>query len=484
MKLIDHFDTFMKDVVNLNDTRISQLDGSVEALQGVLRASDWEPKIKSFAAQGSWAHKTIIRPVDGKAFDADLLVFVKPVDGWGAKQYLTTLREVFASHGTYKDKVRRYSHCVTIEYAGEGKVDIAPCVVDRVSPGGYEVCNFNTDGFEQSEPSEYTQWLSERNSWAGKNGLRKVTRLLKFLRDIKRKFTCPSVLFTTILGERLSLKDSLNFTDFSDLPTALKTIVDRLDDWLQANPSRPTVTNPVLSGEVFSDLWDDARYGNFRDKIHTYREWIDDAYGETDRDESIGKWQRVFGDDFAKGAVVEKAARVSEEAVSLAKGAALARPGFQGDLVTLFTTFGRSVLPPGFDRLPHKKRPIWKRVSQAPFRVGVSATRHSARDRGVWIDSPLSGTPLSKGQWLRFQALTETGTPLGGDFEVQWRVANTDREASRENQLRGGFESSNDGSCRWEHLAYRGVHSVEAFVVRKRDGMLVAQSDPFYVVIE
>jgi len=33
-------------------------------------------------------------------------------------------------------------------------------------------------------------------------------------------------------------------------------------------------------------------------------------------------------------------------------------------------------------------------------------------------------------------------------------------------------------------LKYRGVHLVEAFVIRKRDEVLVGQSEPFRVMIE
>lgn len=33
-------------------------------------------------------------------------------------------------------------------------------------------------------------------------------------------------------------------------------------------------------------------------------------------------------------------------------------------------------------------------------------------------------------------------------------------------------------------LEYRGVHFVEAFVIRKRDNVQVSRSEPFYVVIE
>jgi len=485
MKLLDHFREFMTEIVNLNDTRVDQLEKSIVTLKGVIRGSAWGPKVSSFEAQGSWAHKTIIRPVGDNAFDADLLAFVEPVEGWDARKYLTTLRSVFVNLAPYEGKVTRSSHCVTIEYAGERKIDIAPCVVDRTGIPRFEVCNHDRNEFEESEPKKYTDWFVQRNAWTGGNGLRKVTRLLKYLRDIKGTFTCPSVLFTTLLGYRIDWLDDANSKEFNDLPTSLKTIMSRLDNWLQTRPLRPAVTNPVLPSEAFSDLWDDAQYANFRERIHTYRAWIDDAYDETDLDESIGKWQRVFGDQFAKNAAMEKAALVSEDAASrLSESTVLAGPSSLGDLVALFTRFGRQILPKGFDRLPHKHRPRWPALSIPPFRVSVVANRHTARN-GAWVAPVASGDgPLPKHQWLQFRARTEDGSPLAANFEVHWRVTNTDRAAREADCLRGWFDRGNDGASRWERLQYRGVHSVEAFVVRVDDQMLVSQSDPFYVVIE
>ena len=64
MKHVDLFKDFLKDVVNLNDTRVSELEKSTEAIKDAVRASDWKPRIKGWMAQGSWAHKTIIKPVD------------------------------------------------------------------------------------------------------------------------------------------------------------------------------------------------------------------------------------------------------------------------------------------------------------------------------------------------------------------------------------------------------------------------------------
>ena len=67
---------------------------------------------------------------------------------------------------------------------------------------------------------------------------------------------------------------------------------------------------------------------------------------------------------------------------------------------------------------------------------------------------------------------------------MQWRITNTGAVAIAKGQGRGGFECENMSQGRWEQLAYRGVHMSEAFVIRRSDDVLVAKSDPFYVVIE
>jgi hypothetical protein len=108
MKLISDFKDFLNDTVNLNQTRIDRLEDRVEVIKDSIRSSDWEPRISVFIEQGSWAHDTIIRPVDGGEFDADLLVKVHPVDGWSAAQYVKELGRVFRDSGRYGDKTVVY----------------------------------------------------------------------------------------------------------------------------------------------------------------------------------------------------------------------------------------------------------------------------------------------------------------------------------------------------------------------------------------
>ena len=368
MKLVDLFTTFLKETVNLNQTRIDLLDSSVDALKDFVRGSDWEPRIRGFEEQGSWAHETIIKPVDGGEFDADLLVMVDPVKGWSAADYVRRLGEIFGASGVYKDKVKTWDFCVTVTYAGERKVDLAPCVMSLSRQGSLHVCNHSTNTFEESAPVEYTNWLKERNTYSGSNSFRKVTRLLKYLRDIKMTFTCPSVLLTTLLGMQIEWWDK-DLQDFTDVPTTLRTVIHRLDDWLQARPSKPLITNPKLPSENFGGMLTEAQYVNFRRFIHKYRGWIDEAYDAEDRAESIKAWQRVFGDEFAYGETVRVAKAMSEDSASL-REELLSTTAQQTDLVEQVRRYGISILPALFKRQPHMKEPPWisgpARIIQRP----------------------------------------------------------------------------------------------------------------------
>jgi hypothetical protein len=301
------------------------------------------------------------------------------------------------------------------------------------------------------------------------------------MRDVKRNFTCPSVLLTTLLGYRMSSLDTMG-SAFDDVPTALKTIIGRLDDWLQSNPIRPAVLNPELLSEDFARLWDDSQYGNFREKVNLYRGWVDDAFDEADRDESIGKWRRVFGEEFSKSVDLQEAVSVGSKAIVLAKAADSSAVPPSGDLVSLLARYGTRVLPPALRHLPYMHRPKWRVARQSPLSVSVRASLYT-RQYGSSAQSVASLQPLPKQYWLKFEAVGQSGPFWPSDFEIQWRVTNTDREAVQANSLRGDFYPSNDGDSRWEQLSYRGVHLVEAFVIRKRDKSLVGTSQPFYVVI-
>jgi hypothetical protein len=480
VKNTNEFVSFLRDEVNLNQTRIDTLQERVNAVTGFLTASKWGPTISRFSPQGSWAHKTIIRPPGDQGFDADLVAFVAPVAGWSASQYLLTLRQTFWDSQIYSDKASLRTRCVTLTYAGDFEIDVVPCIVSR--PGAtsrFEVCNRTDDVFEATDSEAYTAWFEERNRWAGNDRLREVTRLLKYLRDIKGTFTCKSILLSTLLGQRLTVLNSLvQPAWFEDTPTALRTMIDWLDDYLQAHPQLHEISNPVLAVEKFTRHWDDDKYTTFRDTVHRYRGWIDDAYAEKDPAESILKWQRVFGDEF-KGQAGTSIVKIAEAA---AAPAAVGLPFL--DAVAAVKQIGLQALRGIKTLLPWVKPLPWRMMSQT--KIQIRATMHQDQSGNRLVGSCQSGQVLPKGVHIRFEAYAPGGTTYSmmKDFEVQWQVVNTDSDAWRVGGLRGGFYASSKPGMRWEATQYHGVHWVQAFVIRRRDRACVAQSDRVFVVIE
>jgi hypothetical protein len=446
VKCVPELSTFLVDEVNLNQTRIDTLASRVGTIETFLTNSTWQPKIRGFSPQGSWAHRTIIKPAGDSPFDADLIVFVDPVPGWRPTDYIVELRAVFRASDRYRELASMSTRCVTLTYAGDFCLDVVPCVVDRHSPGTLEVCNRKDDAFEPTNPLRFTAWLDERNLWVGSNQLQHVIRLIKYLRDIKGTFSAKSILLTTLVGSQINPLDAREENQkawFSDLPTALRILVGRLDNLLQANPAMPTVRNPVLPTEHFNRHWDQENYDNFRDKIRQYREWIDDAYADADRDESVAKWRRVFGEEFAKGVVAERATKVAS--VVLAESHL---PG--ADIVDAVSRFGRAILQRLPRNLPHVSRPTWRTVKPgSDVVVQIRAGEYLQRD-GDRVDVLESGRVVPKTRELLFEAVTATGMPFPtSDYDVRWRVVNTDQEAARAGGLRGGFYKSRRPGARW-----------------------------------
>lgn len=184
-----------------------------------------------------------------------------------------------------------------VSYANDMHVDIVPHVI--LSGWREVIVNRDENIWEDTNPQGFTDWMKKQDQIAGGN-LRRVIRLIKFLRDHKNSFTgTRSILLTTLLGERVSeLSKMSDPSCYSNLPTALRTIVTDLDEWLQARPNRPSIADPSGSGVTFDHRWSDETYSYFRDRIHVHAAEIEDAYAEPDKDRSVQKWQALFGDGF------------------------------------------------------------------------------------------------------------------------------------------------------------------------------------------
>lgn len=296
--MVEQFNDFLETTVNLNQSRYNRLNKGIEVVENFLKNhEDFKDIFASITPQGSAKHETLIKPVrDNDEFDVDILFLLERQRGWKAKKYLDTLHDAFANTKLYENKVDRAGkrRCVTLDYESEFHIDIVPCILDK--HGKYKIMNKSTNKFELTDGEGYAKWFEEKNKITG-NNLREVIKIAKYLRNYKKTFSAKSILLTTLLGMQVDTYDSQK-RDYTDIPTSLKTLFNRLDEYLQANEKMPVISNPVLPNENFTRHWNDDKYSIFRDKIHDYTEKINAAFESKDKYESSRLWTELFGSDF------------------------------------------------------------------------------------------------------------------------------------------------------------------------------------------
>ena len=338
MRHTDYFTSFLTNTVNLSKYNLEVLSGRVDAIYTALR-NDEElgPLVKKKVPQGSWPQKTIISPQNGKAFDGDFMVQMVEDPDWelDLKKYGNAVYAALERSPTYSAMPHgRKCRCVYVEYANNKMhVDIVPFVTR--ADGTQWIINRDQNMWERTSPDGFTDWMKKQDKIAGGH-LREVIRLMKFLRDHKNSFTgTKSILLTTVLGERVEeWRKVFDSGYYADLPTTLVNLVSDLDVWLQARPTKPDILDPSGSGTSFDHRWSQETYSYFRARIHAHAGEINDAYDEVDFDESVKKWQLLFGDSFKAPAASTASSKFSSAATA---AAATTTTGAAGN-----TTSGRS----------------------------------------------------------------------------------------------------------------------------------------------
>lgn len=437
MKLVDTFNEFLRDTVNLNQTRLDQLDQRVESIFGALENdTELAQSVIDHIPQGSWAHNTIIRPVNGREFDADFLLRLEERSDWTAdpKQYLLKTRAAFTRSSTYENMVRLKNRCVRISYANDCHVDVVPFL--ELPDGREVIVNRSDNCFEETNPEGFTGWMQEKDAIACGN-LRKVIRLLKFLRDHKTTFSVRSVILTTLVGSQV--QEWHGADRYVDVPTALVTVITELDAYLQANPVLPTIADPSKPVTTFNHRWTQDGYANFREWIHYYGDRMTAAFSDPDVSSSRTLWQTVFGEDFK---------RSEATTIAAASSSLVAREGSE----QFIDDFGFPVL----------------RTHSVSVECRVRTLR------GHHYEGTLSrrGNRVAKHRKLRFR-IVDCNVPE--PFSVYWKTKNRGAEAQARGQLRG--EISPDAGRRQhdESTLYQGDHYVECYIIK--DGYCVAMDD-------
>ena len=317
------FKDFLRDEVNLNQSRLDDLNDRVRAVSRYLK--DNLPGYQKVERQGSYALGTIIKPVDDDdEYDADIQIVMNPNPDWDPKDYVNEIHRTLKENKTYEDKLRLKTRCVTVDYAGDFHLDVVPRVT---KDGKHYVCNRLDNELEETDGTGYRDWFNEQSRITDGN-LKRVVRLLKYLRDHKNNYTAKSILLTTLAGNTISPSDK-GTEAVSTVSDTLATVLTRMDVYLQQHPYMPVIQNPVLPTEDFNRHWDQVKYANFRKRIRSHAQTAEKAKAEPSGEDSIRIWQELFGEGFGKsssggggGGEVKSSGSTKSKAASYAAPAA------------------------------------------------------------------------------------------------------------------------------------------------------------------
>ena len=278
----------LENEANLNQSRQDRLGIAVGAVDDYLKNN--LPGYQKMEKQGSYALGTLINPVGGgDEYDADVQVVMDPNPKWEPRDYINQVNRTLSGNKTYADKLRLKTRCVMVDYPGDFHLDVVPRVTIE---GKHYVCNRIDNKFEETDGNGYREWFNEKDRITSGN-LKRVVRLLKYLRNHKNSFTAKSILLTTLAGNAIRPSDE-GTQSVSTVADTLVTVLSRMNDFLQSHPDIPEIRNPVLATEKFDRHWDQRRYANFRNRIQSYAHTAQQAKAEPSAEQATNLWRELF----------------------------------------------------------------------------------------------------------------------------------------------------------------------------------------------
>ena len=289
------FREFLRDEVNPNRERLGRLYVGIRDVKRYLKKN-----LKSYQdidRQGSLSLDTLIKPVRyDDEYDADIQVVVNPNENWQPKDYLAALCDALAQNDNYADKIKLRTRCVTLHYAGHFHLDVVPRVTKEDT---HFICNREMNCLEPTDGTGYREWFT-RKSRITRVNLKRVVRLLKYLRDRQDSYVAKSILLTTLAGNVIEPSDR-ETEAVGTVANTLTTVLDRMDRYLQRNATMPKIKNPALQSEDFNRHWDQDRYSYFRERIHSHAQIVREALASPSIEDSTKMWSRLFGEGFGQG---------------------------------------------------------------------------------------------------------------------------------------------------------------------------------------
>ncbi|MXX97367.1 MAG: nucleotidyltransferase [Rhodothermaceae bacterium] len=283
------FDNFLRDRVNLNQTRIDRIISAHHSVREKLEEDEWISKyFIDSKLQGSYALGTAIRSSHKEGtYDVDVVLGLDLEDEYGQLpsgiSVLKNVQSALEEISLYSGKTEILKCCVRVAYSSDGldfHLDVVPA---HVPEGMRDPLQIPRD-WDKTNPLGYIDWFNETNR-NGSGHLRRVVRLVKYWKDLHKLESPNSMVLTTLAGRFLP-KEALSVDD------ALVQVLGGMIAWADecSNADELDVPNPSLPEENLARDWHFDQFTSFRDRLRSAYEDAKTARDSIDEQETIDLW--------------------------------------------------------------------------------------------------------------------------------------------------------------------------------------------------
>ncbi|WP_319469965.1 nucleotidyltransferase [uncultured Pseudodesulfovibrio sp.] len=500
------------DTLDITDTQYGIAENRYQALGDWLTRDGSSLRLynPTVHPQGSILLGTVVKPFGAEdEFDVDLVCEIlmdkTTVSQRKLKQAVGKEVKDYATTNNFKKACKEGKRCWTLEYADDAKfhMDVLPAIPDKdklrlmleardydvpdqtdkaiaITDNTYPSYSMVSQDWPISNPKGYHEWFKSRMlvrftakrdllaesmkanvedvpDYKVKTPLQQCVQLLKRHRDMmfqKDMDNKPiSIIITTLAAHAYNNED--NIVD------ALLSITQNMHRFIEDIAGISWVKNPVNPLENFADKWPDNPKLKENFKAWLTRIRVDFAYALQSADlaglaDRLGK---PMGSDLASKTLNEVEGPSLKDMLKTALGSVAMQPWNLPKYI-----------------FPHRQVPPWDEKL-----LGEVTVTGKIKTGQTWksFDSDTKGLP--KHRELEFTATTKDIVP---PYSIYWQTVNTGYEAAKKPDLRGGIVKGSGPFgevLSRERTLYRGMHWVEAFVVR--DNVILARSGPFEVNI-
>ncbi len=241
--------------------------------------------------QGSAAHGTMVKPINGNEHDVDLISLLKGATILTPPTYVKHLiGQRLRENALYRDKLQEMPRCWRINYANEFHLDITPSIKNPHCPNGGElVPDKNLSQWKPSNPAGFRDLFAKRAALVPASRVRKVAmdsvaasaeiipfpkksmvkgvlrrtvQLLKRHRDVYFKnrdasFAPLSIIITTLASRAYEwcVDQDRSEDDFDLLVDTIRMMPHFIETGVVHGQKQWYVWNETTTGENFAEKW-------------------------------------------------------------------------------------------------------------------------------------------------------------------------------------------------------------------------------------